>query len=132
MNKIVGTRLIEKEDIASMIVDAAIKIHRAFGPGLLESAYQKCLEHELIKRGLDVKCEVDLPIVYDGEVINPGYRIDMLINGLVIIENKTVDQVLPIHEAQILTYMRLSNCSLGFLLNWKSSLMKHGIKRFII
>jgi GxxExxY protein len=120
------------EEIASTIVDAAIKIHRTFGPGLLESAYQKCLEHELKKRGLDVQCEMELPITYDGEVIDTGYRIDMLVNGLVIIENKTVDQFLPIHEAQILTYMRLSNCHLGFLLNWKSTLMKHGIKRLII
>ncbi len=132
MDKTVKPKGLGKEEIASMIVDSAIKIHRAFGPGLLESAYQKCLEHELKKRGLDVECEVELPIIYDGEVIDPGYRIDMLINGHVIIENKTVDQMLPIHEAQILTYMRLSNCSLGFLLNWKSSLMKHGIKRFII
>ena len=122
----------EINKITEAIIGAAIEVHRHLGPGLLESAYQKCLEHELKKRGLDVQCEMELPITYDGEVIDTGYRIDMLVNGLVIIENKTVDQFLPIHEAQILTYMRLSNCHLGFLLNWKSTLMKHGIKRLII
>lgn len=120
------------EEAATIIVDSAIKIHRAFGPGLLESAYQKCLAHDLQKRGLFVRCEIDLPITYDGEVIESGYRIDMLVNDCIIIENKTVDQILPVHEAQLLTYMRLSNCRLGFLLNWKSLLMKNGIKRMIL
>ncbi len=120
------------EEAATIIVDSAIKIHRAFGPGLLESAYQKCLAHDLQKRGLFVRCEIDLPITYDGEVIESGYRIDMLVNDCIIIENKTVDQILPVHKAQLLTYMRLSNCRLGFLLNWKSLLMKNGIKRMIL
>jgi GxxExxY protein len=117
------------EEIASIIVDSAIHVHRTFGPGLLESAYQKCLAHELVKRGLDVKVELVRPIVYDGEVIETGYRIDMLVNDFIIIENKTVDTILPIHEAQLLTYMRLSKIKLGFILNWKVKLMKNGIKR---
>ena len=120
------------EEIARIIVDSAIHIHREFGPGLLESAYQKCLAHALNKRGLIVNCEVILPINYDGEEINSGYRIDMIVENSIIIENKTVDQILPIHEAQLLTYMRLSQVKLGFILNWKVTLMKHGIKRMII
>ena len=120
------------EDISAMIVDSAVHIHRTFGPGLLESAYQKCLAYELTKRGLNVECEVTLPIVYDGQEIETGYRIDMLVNDCIIIENKTVDEILPVHQAQLLTYMRLSKIKLGFLLNWKVSLMKHGIKRMVL
>ena len=95
------------EEIAGTIVDAAIKVHRALGPGLLESAYQKCLAYELRKRGLQVKCEVLLPVVYDGQQVDAGYRINMLVEDRVIVENKTVDRLLPIHEAQLLTYLKL-------------------------
>jgi len=117
------------EEIAKTIVDAAIKVHRALGPGLLESAYQACLAYELRKRGLRVECELVLPVVYDGQQIDAGYRIDMLVENCIIIENKTVDQLLPIHEAQLLTYLKLRDCRLGFLLNWNVTLMKYGIKR---
>lgn len=119
------------EEIAKTIVDASIKVHRALGPGLLESAYQRCLAYELRKRGLRVECEVLLPIVYDGQPIDAGYRIDMLVEDSVIIENKTVSQLLPIHKAQLLTYLKLRDCRLGFLLNWNVALMKHGIKRMV-
>lgn len=119
------------EQIATVIVDAAIKVHRTLGPGLLESAYQHCLAYELRKRGLQVKCELVLPVVYDGQQIDAGYRIDMLVEDCIIIENKTVDQLLPIHEAQLLTYLKLRDCRLGFLLNWNVKLMKHGIKRMV-
>lgn len=115
-----------------MIVDSAIQIHRTFGPGLLESAYQKCLAHDLTKRGLKVECEVALPIVYDGQTIESGYRVDMLVDDCVIIENKTGDQILPVHEAQLLTYMRLRGINLGYILNWTAPLMKHGIKRMVL
>jgi GxxExxY protein len=119
------------EDIATAIVDSAIQVHRVFGPGLLESAYQKCLSHELSKRGFKVETEIILPITYDGEEIDSGYRIDMRVNDCIIIENKTVDQLMPIHEAQLLTYMRLADIHLGFLLNWNVKLMKYGIKRMV-
>ena len=119
------------EEIAKIIVDSAIKVHRALGPGLLESAYQQCLAYELRKRGLRVDCEVTLPIVYDGQQIDTGYRIDMLVEECVIIENKAVDQILPIHQAQLLTYLKLRNCKLGFILNWNVRLMKDGIKRMV-
>jgi GxxExxY protein len=119
------------EEVARQTVDAAIKVHRALGPGLLESAYQKCLEYELRKRGLQVECEVLLPVIYEGVQIDAGYRIDMLVEGCVIIENKTVEKLLPIHQAQLLTYLKLRDCRLGFLLNWNVPLMKQGIKRMV-
>lgn len=119
------------EAIAADIVDAAIKVHKALGPGLLESAYQHCHAHELRKRGRKVLTEVTLPIVYDGEEIDAGYRIDELVDHTVIVENKTVDSLSPLHEAQLLTYMKLKDCHLGFLLNWNVLLMKNGIKRVV-
>ncbi len=119
------------QEIARILVDAAVKVHRALGPGLLESAYQKCYAHELRMRGLKVVTEVMLPIVYEGLEIDAGYRIDMIIEDMIVVENKVVEQLLPIHEAQLLTYLKLSGHSLGFLLNWNVKLMKYGIKRMV-
>jgi GxxExxY protein len=119
------------EVIAKEIVDSAIHVHRTLGPGLFESTYQKCLTFELRKRGLPVDCEVVLPIIYDGNVIESGYRLDMLVDHSVVIENKTVDVLLPIHATQLLTYLRLGEFHLGFLINWKVDLMKTGIKRIV-
>ena len=121
----------EIEEIASKIVAAAIKVHTALGPGLLESAYQKCMTYELARDGSKVECEVILPIKYEGIHIDAGYRIDMIVNESVIIENKTVEKFLSIHEAQLLTYLKLRNCKLGFLLNWNVPRMKEGIKRMV-
>lgn len=120
------------EQIATQIVDAAIKVHSKLGPGLLESAYQKCIAYELTQRGLKVQTEIIQPITYDKMIIDAGYRIDMLVEDKIIIENKTVDQIQGIHEAQLLTYMKLRGCSLGFILNWKVKLMKFGIKRKVL
>ena len=120
------------EYVASIIVDAAIKVHRALGPGLLESAYQQCLVYELVERGLDVKCEVPVPVIYKDVHIEVGYRVDMIIENSVIIENKTVEHILPIHEAQLLTYLKLTGIQIGFLINWNVQLLKNGIKRFVI
>ena len=119
----------EIEEIAREIVDSAIQVHKALGPGLFESAYQACLAYELGKRGRKVECEITLPITYDHQQINTGYRIDMLVENCVIIENKTVEALLPIHEAQLLTYLKLSNCWLGFLINWNTTRIKDGIHR---
>ena len=119
------------EKVATIIVDTAIKVHKTLGPGLLESAYQKCHAHELRNRGLKVELEVIVPIRYDGESIDAGYRIDTLVEGIVAIENKAIECVLPLHEAQLLTYMRLKDLRLGFLLNWNVVLMKWGIKRMV-
>jgi GxxExxY protein len=117
------------EAVATQIVDASIKMHRSLGPGLLESAYQKCLEHELKKRGLRVKCEIPCSLEYEGLLVANGYRIDMLVEDQVIIENKTVEKILPIHEAQLLTYLKLTGCKIGFLINWNALLLKNGLRR---
>ena len=121
----------KENEIGTIIVDAALAVHRGLGPGLLESAYQVCLAHELRERGLQVECEVTLPVVYDGVRIDAGYRIDMLIQDCIIVENKAVAKLLPIHQAQLLAYLKLHDCRLGFLLNWNVPLMKQGIKRMV-
>ena len=117
------------EAIAKDIVDAAYKVHKEFGPGLLESAYQQCHVYELRKRGRQVLTEFKLPIIYDGQQFDDGYRIDELVNNLVIVENKTVESILPIHMAQLITYLKLKDCRLGFLINWNVKLIKNGITR---
>jgi GxxExxY protein len=96
---------------------------------MLESAYQACLAHELRQRGLHVESEVDQPIEYGALRIIPGYRLDMIIENSVIIENKSVEALLPVHEAQLLTYLRMRDCRLGFLINWNVKLIKDGIRR---
>ncbi len=121
----------EIEMIAKQIVDASLKVHKALGPGLLESAYQACLAHELRQRGLHVESEVDQPIEYGALRITPGYRLDMIIEYSVIIENKSVEALLPVHEAQLLTYLRMRDCRLGFLINWNVKLIKDGIRRMV-
>lgn len=119
------------EQIATAIVDSAIKVHKTLRPGLLESAYQHCHVYELRKRGYKIQTEVTLPIVYDGQQIDAGYRIDELVESCIIVENESIEQLLPIHEAQLLTYLKLRDCRLGFLLNWNVPLMKNGIKRMV-
>jgi GxxExxY protein len=119
----------EIEEIGRQIVDAALKIHKALGPGLLESTYQTCLAFELRRRGVQVDCEVDLPIRCETIEITPGYRLDMIVGKQVIVENKSVENLLPVHKAQVLTYLRLRDCRLGFLINWNVPLIKDGIHR---
>jgi GxxExxY protein len=119
------------EKTGKAIVHSAIKVHKSLGPGLLESVYQKCLTYELKKQGHVVKCELPMPVLYDNVKIDAGFRVDMLIDSQVIVENKTVEELAPIHEAQILTYLKVSGIQLGFLLNWNVVLMKNGIKRMV-
>lgn len=119
------------EAIGKDIVDAAYQIHKQFGPGLLESAYQECHVYELRKRGRIVQAELILPIDYDGQQFDKGYRIDELVDDLVIVENKAVDEVHPIHMAQLLTYLKLKKVKLGFLINWNVKLIKNGIQRVV-
>ena len=121
----------EIEATARQIVHSAIKVHKALGPGLLESVYQKCLAYELGKVGLKIACEVSLPVKYEEINIDLGFRVDMLVNDLIIVENKTVEKLAPIHEAQLLTYLKLTQLKLGFLLNWNEILMKDGIRRMV-
>ena len=120
------------ECIGRHVVDSAIKVHRVLGPGLLESAYQACLAYELRKAGFSVLCEERLPVKYEDVLIDVGYRMDMLVENLVVIENKAVERLLPIHEAQLLTYLKIGGHRLGYLLNWHVSLMKNGIKRMVL
>ena len=122
---------LEIERIASLVVDSMLKVHRALGPGLLESTYQACLAHEVRSRGVDVRCEVVLPVNYAGLEIEAGYRIDMLVADCIIVENKSVQSFQPFHEAQLLTYMKLSGKKLGFLVNWNVPLIKDGIRRVV-
>jgi GxxExxY protein len=121
----------EIEQIAEVVVDAMLKVHRALGPGLLESAYQACLAHELRCRGIEVACEVALPVRYGEIEVEVGYRIDMLVAECIIIENKSVQEMHPIFEAKLLTYLKLSDHRLGFLVNWNVTLIKDGIKRIV-
>lgn len=121
----------ELEAVAKVLVDSMFQVHKALGPGLLESAYQLCLAHELRKRGIQVQCEVTLPVHYDGIEIDAGYRIDMLIEDVIVVENKSVKEIAPINDAQLLTYLKLSGRQLGFLVNWNVPLIKDGIKRMV-
>ncbi len=119
----------ELSEITAQIVDAAMKVHTALGPGLLESAYEACLTHELRKRNLRVETQVALPVNYDGVEIELGYRIDLLVEGAVIVELKAVRELLPIHEAQLLSYLKLSRKKIGLLINFHVLRLKDGIKR---
>lgn len=117
------------DDIATQIVDSCFKVHSELGPGLLESAYESCLEHELIKRGYKVQRQKTQPVHYDGLVIDAGYKLDLLIDDSIIIELKAVEKLLPIHQSQLITYLKLSGKSLGFLVNFNVPLIKDGIRR---
>ena len=123
----------ERSEAASReVVDAALKIHRQLGPGLLESAYEACLIHECRKRGLSVASQVVVPVEYDGIKLDHAFRLDLLIEESLVVELKAAEAILPIHEAQILSYMKLTGCHLGLLLNFHVPLMKDGIRRFIL
>ncbi|NBB91879.1 MAG: GxxExxY protein [Gammaproteobacteria bacterium] len=119
------------ELLAKESVDCVFRVHRALGPGLLESAYQACLTHELEKRGHQVESEVLLPIHYDGLKIEKAYRVDMLINDALLIENKVTQELLPVHKSQVSTYLKLSELRLGLLINWNTRLIKNGISRVV-
>jgi len=120
-----------ENDISKIVVDCALKVHRQLGPGLLESAYQECLLFELVNQGLKVEKEKPMPLIYNTVNLDIGYRIDLLINSKLIIEIKSVDSLNDIHLAQILTYLKLSGCKLGLLINFNVALIKHGIKRVV-
>ncbi|HEX8464228.1 MAG TPA: GxxExxY protein [Abditibacterium sp.] len=117
--------------VSEKIIGAAIEVHRHFGPGLLESAYEAFLCREMTLRGLEVRSQVPLPVNYKGVRVECGYRVDILVNGLIIIELKAVERLEPIHEAQLLTYLKLSNLYLGLLFNFREELLKTGINRVI-
>ena len=121
----------ECEAVARAAVDAADKVHTSLGPGLLESVYERCLEHELARRGLRAARQHPLPISYDEIVIDAGLRIDLLVEDLVILELKAVEQIIPLHQAQVLTYLKLSGKQPGLLLNFNVVRLRDGIRRII-
>ncbi len=116
-------------DISGQIVDAAMAVHSALGPGLLESAYQACLAFELQSRGLKIEREVGLPVVYRDHTLDVGYRLDLLVESAVIVEVKSVEKLAPIHEAQLISYLKLADIKLGLLINFNVVRLKNGIKR---
>ena len=121
----------EDNDLTSRIIDAAIKVHKTLGPGLLESAYKECHYYEIIKSGLFVEKEKPLPLIYEGVKLDCGYRIDLLVESRIIIETKAVEALNDIHMAQILTYLRINKTRIGLLLNFNVLKMKDGIKRVV-
>ena len=120
-----------ENQISKEIVDAALKVHKQLGPGLLESAYEECLTYDLIQRDLLVERQKALPLVYEEVKLEAGYRVDLLIEKKVIIEIKAVEALNDVHLAQILTYLRLSSCKLGLLINFNVALIKQGIRRVV-
>ncbi len=119
-------------DITHEILDSSYKVHSTLGPGLLESSYRTCLVHELRKKGFKVEEEKALPLVYDDIKLDCGYRIDILVEGKVVVELKTVETFKDVHTAQVLTYLKLSGCKVGLLLNFYTKSLKDGIKRLIL
>jgi GxxExxY protein len=122
---------LELNEVTGAVIGAAMKVHSALGPGLLESAYHACLLHELTQRGMSVRSELPLPVRYDGLEIDAGYRVDLLVDEQVVVELKAVDALLPIHRAQLLTYLKLSGKRLGLLLNFNVEHLRDGVKRLI-
>jgi GxxExxY protein len=120
-----------ENEIAQIIVDAALKVHKALGPGLLESVYERVLSHELQKRGLEVNIQVVVPIVYEGMVFNEAFRADLIVENKVIVELKSVENVQPVHKKQLLTYLRLADKRLGLLINFGTVLLKDGVSRVV-
>ena len=122
---------IKAQQVSHAIITAAMRVHTDLGPGLFESTYQACLQHELEKAGFRSEAQVGLPVYYDGVKLDLGYRIDLLVEDLVIVELKTVDALAPIHRAQVLSYLKLSGKSLGLLINFNVVHLKDGIRRFV-
>ncbi len=122
---------LELNAITKDIIGAAMEVHRTLGPGLLESAYEACLVYELIRRGRQVEQQKLMPVIYHGVHLDVGYRLDLLVDGKVIVELKAVEQLLPIHEAQLLSYLKLSGCQVGLLINFNVPVLKQGIRRLV-
>ena len=120
-----------RDPLTHEIIGAAIEVHRELGPGMLESAYEECFAFELAARNLSIRRQVSLPIIYKGQKIEAGYRPDLIIEGQVIVELKCVEKLIPVYDAQLLTYLRLSGVERGLMINWFSSPLINGIKRMV-
>jgi GxxExxY protein len=121
----------EINKLSKIILDASIDVHREMGPGLLESIYELCLSDELNSRGLHTENQVSIPLLYKGKELSKDFRIDILVENTIILEIKSVESILPVHEAQIISYLKLTDKRLGFLINFNVALLKHGFKRFV-
>ncbi len=119
------------ESLATQIVDSCFHVHKELGPGLLESTYQHCLAFELRERGIKVECEKSIPVIYKDTKLDCGYRLDILVENKIILELKAVEEIHPIHKAQLITYLKLADIRLGFLINFNVPLIKNGINRFV-
>lgn len=121
----------EADELSYKVIGAAIEVHRALGPGLLESIDEECLAHELTSRGISYRRQVSLPLIYKGVRLESGYRLDLVVNDLVVLELKAVEHLLPVHEVQLLTYLRLTGKWLGLLLNFHVTVLQRGIRRIV-
>ena len=123
--------MLKGNDLTNEIIGSAIEVHRNLGPGLLESTYEECLAFELQQRNLFVKRQYNIPIIYKGNTLKQSYRIDLLVNNEVIVELKSIKKIEPIHNAQLLTYLKLANKRFGLLLNFNVPILRHGVKRLL-
>lgn len=128
----IGAAWSAEERVGRIVVDAALAVHRALGPGLLESVYEACLAEELRGRGLRVERQVGMPVAYGDARIDVGYRLDLLVEECVIVEIKAIDALASIHSAQLLTYLRFSGARLGYLINFNTVLLKNGLRRLVL
>jgi GxxExxY protein len=124
-------RQVTANEVSHAVVTAAMRVHTQLGPGLLESTYQACLQHEPAKAGFKSEAQVGLPVYYHGIKLDLGYRIDLLVDDLIIVELKSIDAIAPVHHAQVLSYLKLSGKSIGLLINFNVVHLKDGIKRFV-
>jgi GxxExxY protein len=122
----------EFDKVSREIIGAAIEVHKVLGPGLLESAYEKCLVYEIARLGLSFERQKAIPVIYKEELIDCGYRLDLLVENKIIVELKTVEFLNPVHEAQILTYMKFSGIRIGLLINFNVTILKNGLRRFVL
>ena len=122
---------LETEKLASELVDAAFKVHRALGPGLLETVYETCFCQELTLRTIYFQRQVTVPIIYEGVTLDTGLRLDVVVADRIVVELKAVDKLIPLFDAQVLTYLKLTGLELGLLINFNVALIKHGIKRIV-
>jgi GxxExxY protein len=120
------------EDLATALVDSAFKVHQTLGPGLLESVYESCVSIELTRRGIGYEKQAPMPLVYEGINVNGGFRLDLLVENSVVMEIKAVEKLLPIHQSQVLTYLKLANLRLGLLINFNVLMFKEGVKRIVL
>ncbi len=127
----VPVRRMSAQEVSHAVITAAMRVHSELGAGLLESAYQACLHHELHRSGIQAACQVALPVVYRGVKLEIGYRMDLLVEDLIVVEIKSVDAISPVHQAQIISYLKLSGKSLGLLINFNVVHLKDGIRRFV-